>query len=227
VQKIAPPSLKTKRNKDGWTPIELFHESHKELHRESSSELKALANTLIVVATLIITLGISVAITIPLNDIDSTLTPIFRKKTWYTIFFISVGLETSFCAASMLFYASAILPSNVEPQDESIRLQENKVRFGSVTLFISAGFMLFASIASATLIFEFLSSWGPYFTFGVGVLVFILHFTLDHALWTKYISYLVLTLSKVAPVKFERLFGPIIKIYKSHHPLGKKRGLIN
>ncbi|XP_047154682.1 uncharacterized protein LOC124825966 [Vigna umbellata] len=211
VQKIVPPSMKTKKNKDGLTPIELFHQSHKELHKESASELKSLANTLIVVATLIITLGISVAITIPLNDIDSTLTPIFRKKTWYIIFFISVGLETSFCAASMLFYASAILPSNVDPQDESIRLQENKVRFGSVTLFISAGLMLVASIASATLIFEFLSSWSPYFTFGVGVLVFILHFTLDHALWSKYISHLVLTLSKVAPVKFERLFGPISK----------------
>ncbi|BAT87225.1 hypothetical protein VIGAN_05057000 [Vigna angularis var. angularis] len=225
VQKIVPPSMKTKKNKDGLTPIELFHQSHKELHKESASELKSLANTLIVVATLIITLGISVAITIPLNDIDSTLTPIFRKKTWYIIFFISVGLETSFCAASMLFYASAILPSNVEPQDESIRLQENKVRFGSVTLFISAGFMLVASIASATLIFEFLSSWSPYFTFGVGVLVFILHFTLDHALWSKYISHLVLTLSKVTPVKFERLFGPISKVYKSYHPLQKRRSL--
>lgn len=217
--------MKTKKNKDGLTPIELFRESHKELHRESASELKALANTLIVVATLIITLGISVAITIPLNDIDSTLTPIFRKKTWYIIFFISVGLETSFCAASMLFYASAILPSNMDPEDESIRLQENKVRFGSVALFISAGLMLVASIASATLIFEFLSSWSPYFTFGVGVLVFILHFTLDHALWSKYISHLVLALSKVSPVKFERLFGPISKVYKSYHPLRKRRGL--
>ncbi|KAL9321078.1 hypothetical protein ACSQ67_012917 [Phaseolus vulgaris] len=222
VEKIVPPSMKRKRNKDGWTPKDLFYETHKELHRESASELKALANTLIVVATLIITLGISVAITIPLNDIDSTLTPIFRKKTWYTIFFVSVGLETSFCAASMLFYASAILPSNMEPKDESIRLQENKVRFGSVTLLISAGFMLFASIASATLIFEFLSNWGPYFTFGVGCLVFLVHFTLDHTLWSNYMSHLLLTFSKVAPLKLEKLLWPIRKIYESYHSFRKK-----
>ncbi|XP_068496731.1 uncharacterized protein [Phaseolus vulgaris] len=225
VEKIVPPSMKRKRNKDGWTPKDLFYQTHKELHRESASELKALANTLIVVATLIITLGISVAITIPLNDIDSTLTPIFRKKTWYTIFFVSVGLETSFCAASMLFYASAILPSNMEPKDESIRLQENKVRFGSVTLLISAGFMLFASIASATLIFEFLSNWGPYFTFGVGCLVFLVHFTLVHTLWSNYMSHLLLTFSKVAPLKLERLLWPIRKIYESYHSLRKKNGL--
>jgi len=224
VEKIVPPSMKTKRNIDGWTPKDLFYKSHKELHRESASELKALANTLIVVATLIITVGISVAITIPINDIDSTLTPIFRKKTWYTIFFLSVALETCFCASSMLFYASAILPSNMEPKDESIRLQENKVRFGSVALFISAGFMFFASIASAALIFDFLY-WGPYFTFGVGCLVFVVHFTLDHGLWSNYISHLLLTLSKVAGVKLERLLWPIRNIYESYHPLTNKNGL--
>ncbi|KAL9321076.1 hypothetical protein ACSQ67_012915 [Phaseolus vulgaris] len=218
--------MKRKRNKDRCTAKDLFYQSHKEVHKESASELKALANTLIVVATLIITLGISVAITIPLNDIDSTLTPIFRKKTWYTIFFVSVGLETSFCAASMLFYASAILPSNMEPKDESIRLQENKVRFGSVTLLISAGFMLFASIASATLIFEFLSNWGPYFTIGVGCLVFLVHFTLDHTLWSNYMSHLLLTFYKIPRLIDFLAVEDGISILDIYHGMEVRLGLI-
>ncbi|CAJ1961997.1 unnamed protein product [Sphenostylis stenocarpa] len=199
--------MKTMRNKYGFTPKELFHRSHKELHKESVSELKALANTLILVATLIITVGISVAITIPIKDIDSTDTPIFRKKTWYTIFFVSIGVETCFCASSILFYASAIFPSNMVPKDESVRLKENKVRFGSVSLLVSAGFMLFASISGATLIFTFMSNWGPYFTFGLGFMAFMVHFALDHRLWNHFISRIMLTFSNVARAKLPRFMA--------------------
>ncbi|KAK7332082.1 hypothetical protein VNO80_28829 [Phaseolus coccineus] len=188
VQKIVPPAMQAMRNKDGLTPKELFYWSHKELHRESASEVKALANTLIVVATLIITLGITIALTIPIKDVDSTTTPIFGKKTWYTIFFISVGFETCFCASSMLFYASAIFPSDLEIKDELIHLKEKKIIFGSVSLFLSGGSMLSTVISGATLIIGVLANWGPYFLLGLGSLVLVVHFTLDYALWHRVVA---------------------------------------
>ncbi|CAJ1961993.1 unnamed protein product [Sphenostylis stenocarpa] len=211
VEKIVPPAMQTMRNKDGLTPKELFYWSHKELHKESIAETTALANTLIVVATLIITLGISIFVTIPIKDIDSTTTPIFRKKTWYTIFFLSVGFETCFCASSILFYASAIFPPDIEPKDQSVHVQEKKIIFGSLSLFLSGGTMLTTIISGATLIFDFLSNWGPYFTLGLGLLVFVVHFTLDYTLWSSIVTHFVLSFSKVALEKLTRLLWTIPK----------------
>ncbi|QCD76891.1 ankyrin [Vigna unguiculata] len=211
VEKIVPPAMKAMRNKDGVTPKELFYWSHKELHKESVSAVKGLANTLIVVATLVITMGISIAVTIPVKDVDSTTTPIFGKKTWYTIFFLSVGFETCFCASSMLFYASAIFPSDLEPKDEYIHLQEKKIIFGSVSLFVSAGCMFIAVVSCATLIIDFLPKWGPFFTFGLGSLVFVVHFTLDYSLWTRVVRHFVPSFCRVVQHKLPRLLWTIRK----------------
>ncbi|KAK7412482.1 hypothetical protein VNO78_03946 [Psophocarpus tetragonolobus] len=182
---------KTMKNKANETPKELFYSSHKELHKESVSGVKALADTLIVVAALIITLGITAAITVPIKDIDSTLTPIFRKKTWYTFFFLSTALGTFLCAASMIFYASIILPSNWEPKDEYIHTRQTKLVFGNITLVASLGLM-FASMASGSiLIFDFLSSWIFYFIAGLACLTLALHPFIDYNLWTHSVQSVV------------------------------------
>jgi len=217
--------MQAMRNKDGLTPKELFYWQHKELHKESISAVKALANTLLVVATLIITLGITIALTIPVKDVDSTSTPIFRKRTWYTIFLFSVGFETCFCGSSMLFYASAIFPSDLELKEESIHLKETKIIFGSVSLFLSAGSMLTAIISGATLIFDFLSKWGPYCILGLGSLVFVVHFTLDYALWKRVVAHFLLYFCRVVLEKLQRLLWTIRKIYESYHPLSGRRGV--
>ncbi|TKY71877.1 Ankyrin repeat and KH domain-containing protein mask [Spatholobus suberectus] len=203
VEKIVPPAMKTKRNKDGWTPKELYYWSHKELHKESISAVKAMANTLVVVATLIITLGITGAITIPIKDIDSRHTPIFRKKTWYTFFFLSVAFGTCFCAASMFCYASVILPSSLKPKDESVRLRQTKMEIGIVSLVVSAAVMFTAAVSGSILVFDFVSNWGLYFITELGCITLVLHLTLDYFLW-RHIAHSVVSFCEVALVKLAK-----------------------
>ncbi|XP_027932982.1 uncharacterized protein LOC114188611 [Vigna unguiculata] len=111
VEKIVPPAIKRMRNNEGCTPEEVFYLCNEELHKKSVSGVKSSANTLLLVVTLIITLGITATITIPVHDIDSTITPIFSKKTWYALFLVSVSVGTYLCGSSLMFYSSIILPS--------------------------------------------------------------------------------------------------------------------
>lgn len=110
-------------------------------------------------------------------------TPIFPKKTWYTLFFLSIAFGTCFCASSMFFYASAILPSSWEPKDDSVHLRQTKLVFGNITLFGSLAIMFTAIVSGSILIFEFLSNWILYFITGLGGVVLAVHLTLDHKRW--------------------------------------------
>ncbi|KOM53650.1 hypothetical protein LR48_Vigan09g230900 [Vigna angularis] len=184
VEKIVPPAMKTMKNKDGLTPKELFYLTHEILHKESISGLQATANTLLVVATLVIGLGITGGMTIPIGNIDSRNTPFFSRKIWYTFFFLFVALGTCLCASSMFFYASVILPVCwARPEEESVRLRLTKLVFGNVSLFASLGLMFPALICASVLIFEFLSSWILYFICALGLMVFVVHLTLDYNRW--------------------------------------------
>lgn len=118
--------MKRMKNNDGLTPKEVYYRSHKDLHTEAASIVKNLANTLLVVAILIVTLGITGAITVPIKDLDSTSSPFFPKKTWYTFFFLSIAFGTWLCASSMFCYASVILPQSLQPKDESARVRQKK-----------------------------------------------------------------------------------------------------
>jgi len=184
VEKIVPPAMKTMRNKVGLTPKELFYETHESLHKESISGLQATANTLLVVATLIISLGITGGMTIPIENIHSRNTPFFSRKTWYTFLFVSIAFGTCLCVSSMFFYASVILPVCwAKAEEESVRLRQTKLIFGNVSLFASLGLMFPALISASVLIFEFLSSWILYFICGLGFMVFVVHLTLDYYRW--------------------------------------------
>ncbi|XP_068498016.1 uncharacterized protein [Phaseolus vulgaris] len=180
VEKIVPRAMKTMKNNEGLTPKELFYKRHEKLHKESISELQATANTLLVVATLVITLGITGGMTVPVEDIDGTRTPFFSRKIWYTFFFLSLANGTCFCVSSMMFYGSVILPSSWEkPKEESVRLRQTKLVFGNVALFSSLGLMFVALVSGCVLVFEFLSSWILYVICALGLLVLVVHVTPD------------------------------------------------
>ncbi|KHN47395.1 hypothetical protein glysoja_020263 [Glycine soja] len=173
VEKIVPPAMKTMKNERGFTPKEVFYQLHNELHKESVSAVKDAANTLIVVATLVITLGITGALSIPIKDVDSTLTPIFRKKTWYTLYFLAIEVGNYLCAASMMFYGSVIIPSSWEPKYEGVLLRQRKLMFGNMALSASLGLMFTAIVSGAILIYDFLSDWLFYFIAGLGCITLI------------------------------------------------------
>ncbi|XP_068496728.1 ankyrin repeat-containing protein At5g02620-like isoform X3 [Phaseolus vulgaris] len=214
VENIVPSAMKTMRNKEGLTPKELFYKRHEELHKESISGLQAKANTLLVVATLVITLGITAGMTVPVQNIDGTRTPFFSRKIWYTFFFLSLAFGTCCCVSSMFFYASVILPQSwTTPKEESVRLQQTKLVFGNVSLFGSLALMFTALVSGCVLIFEFLSSWILYFIFALGLVVLVVHLTLDYNRWIG-ILHSVLDYLEDAPPKWAPILWPIHEIIR-------------
>ncbi|ESW19993.1 hypothetical protein PHAVU_006G172000 [Phaseolus vulgaris] len=222
VEKIVPPAMKTMRNKKGLTPKELFYKRHQVLHKESISGLQTVANTLLVVATIVITLGITAAITVPIEDIDGTRTPFFPRKIWYTFYFLSLAFGTCCCALSMFFYASVILPQYwATPKEASIRLQQTKLILGNISLFVSLGLMFTAIISGCVLIFEFLSSWIIYFIYALGLVALVVHLKLEFNRWIV-VLHSVLAYLEEAPPKWKTIFWPICKIIHVFLTLAKK-----
>ncbi|KAL9321075.1 hypothetical protein ACSQ67_012914 [Phaseolus vulgaris] len=166
VEKIVPPAMKAMRNKEGLTPKELFYRRHEELHKESISGLQDVANTLLVVATIVITLGI---------------TAVILPACW------------------------------AKPKDESVRLRQTKLVFGNVSLFASLALMFSALVCGCILIFEFLSSWILYFMCALGLVVLVVHLTLDYNRWIG-IACSVLAYLEDAPTKQAAILWPIYKI---------------
>ena len=214
VDKIVPPAMKTMRNKEGLTPKQLFYQGHEVLHKESISKLQATANTLLVVTTLVITLGISGGMTVPVEDIDSTRTPFFAKKIWYTLFFLSLAFGTCCCVSSMLFYSSVILPQSwAIPKEESVQLQQTKLVCGNVSLFGSIALMFTALVSGCVLTFEFLSSWILYFIYALGLVALVVHLTLDYNRWIDNLQ-LMLAYLEDDPPKWTIILWPICKIIR-------------
>ena len=225
VEKIVPPASKRMRNKDGLTPKELFYQTHKELHKESLSELQGKANTLLVVATLVISLGITGGMTVPIENIDGTKTPFFGRKIWYTFFFLSIAFGSCLCVSSMFFYASVILPASwAKPKEECVRMQQTKLVFGNVTLFGSLAIMFTAVISGSVLVFEFLSSWILYFICGLGLTILLVHLTLDYNRWIG-IAFSVLSYLEDAPTDRATILRPISKMCHLFLTFAKKKGL--
>ncbi|KAK7332084.1 hypothetical protein VNO80_28831 [Phaseolus coccineus] len=225
VEKIVLPAMKTMKNNEGLTPKELFYKRHEELHKESISGLQDVANTLLVVATIVITLGITAGMTVPVEDIDSTRTPFFAKKIWYTFFFLSLAFGTCCCVSSMFFYASVILPECwAKPKDESVRLRQTKLVFGNVSLFSSLALMFTALVCGCILIFEFLSSWILYFICALGLVVLVVHLTLDYNRWIGIVCS-VLNYLEDAPTKRTTILWPICKIIHMSSSLSQRKKL--
>ncbi|KAL2341010.1 hypothetical protein Fmac_008950 [Flemingia macrophylla] len=182
VEKIVPPAIKRMRNKDGWTPKELFYRSHKELHKESESEVKNTANTLLVVTTLIVSLGITALMTIRVDDIESTDTPFFGKKTWYALFCLSITSGAFLCAASMSFFSLIVLPSSWDPKEEPVLSRQTMLMFGNGTLSGAVTLMLLACACGSILLFDIISDYIHFFIAGLVLSLLLFLFALGYKL---------------------------------------------
>ncbi|XP_027367768.1 uncharacterized protein LOC113873709 [Abrus precatorius] len=159
VEKTAPPALKTKVNRDGWRPREVFYREHKELSEKAVCELNGIANNFLVVGTLVVTLGISAALTIRTNNISGE-TPVFDQNRWYIIFIVSVAFGISFCAVSMLLFTSVILPSKWMPDQCFVSFRLTRIVGGCLLLYASVGILGTISVMSGTvLVYNFFPKW--------------------------------------------------------------------
>jgi hypothetical protein len=113
--------------------------------------MKDKANYCMIVATLIATVMFAAAITVPGGNDQNIGTPIFLRRNWFMVFFISDAIALCFSSTSIVFFLS-ILTSHYRENDflKSLPL---KLILGLATLFISMTGMMVAFIATFFLVY--------------------------------------------------------------------------
>ncbi|XP_061372582.1 uncharacterized protein LOC133315054 [Gastrolobium bilobum] len=184
VEKRVPPELRTMRNNKGKTPKDMFHANHTKLSDEVKDAAKGIANSGMLVATLISTVVFAAALTVP-GD---------KTNAWFVVFILtnSVALFTS--SASLIAFLSIFTSSRFTESEFIISLHPSLI-IGLVLLFISIASMVTSFAAACFLIFEHTSKWVAYVVPSFGLLpifmFLVLQFSLfdglmDYFFWSRY-----------------------------------------
>jgi len=148
-----------KKNSEGQTPKEKFIDKHKNLQKAGEKWMKDTANYCMLVATLIATVIFAAAFTVPGGSNQTTGTPIFLRRTWFMIFFISDAIALCSSSTSIVIFLS-ILTSRYTEED-FFKSLPSKLVFGLATLFISMALMMVAFSATCFLVYTSASAWVP------------------------------------------------------------------
>ncbi|XP_059294651.1 uncharacterized protein LOC132047651 [Lycium ferocissimum] len=159
VEKIVPPSLLRKKNKEGKTPRQLFTEEHKQLLKEGERWMKDTANSCMIVAALIATIVFAAAFTIPGGNNSDIGTPILLKLNAFAAFVTSDALALFSSIVSIIMFLS-ILTSRYAEDDFLVSLPA-KLLFGLTALFVSIVSMLVAFVATFFLVYNNHVAWEP------------------------------------------------------------------
>ncbi|MED6162559.1 hypothetical protein PIB30_071635 [Stylosanthes scabra] len=159
VEEIVPSAFERMKNKNGKTPKELFYKEHKQLCGKAINDLNQVANIFLVVGTLIVTIGITAALTIRTNNVEGR-TPMFDENTWYIIFRLSDGIGVSFTMISMLQYISIMLFHSRKQRLDYVCSLQQRLITGNVFLVIALGMLCtLASMSADILVFAFFPKW--------------------------------------------------------------------
>ncbi|PIN13793.1 hypothetical protein CDL12_13582 [Handroanthus impetiginosus] len=142
VERIVPPDYLEMKNSDGYTPRELFSKNHQELLEEGKTWMKDTANSLMLVATLIITVAFAAAFTAPGGYNDETGIPLLVKRSLFPYFQFGDGGAFYFSILSTLMFLS-ILTSRFQ-EDDFLQSLPAKLHVGLATLYLALYFTIVA-----------------------------------------------------------------------------------
>lgn len=157
VEHIVPKSFHEMKNIDGKTPKELFSEEHRALMKEGEEWMRGTANSCIIAATLIATMVFAAAFTVPGGNNSDKGTPVFIKRSSFTVFTISDAVAMFSSIVSITMFLS-ILISRYAEEDFRVSLP-SKLLFGLASLFVSIVGMLVAFAVAFFLIYDI--AWQP------------------------------------------------------------------
>ncbi|KAH6801455.1 hypothetical protein C2S52_001919 [Perilla frutescens var. hirtella] len=113
VKMIVPPSCLNMKNKDGHTPKELFSKEHKILLEKSTTWMTNIADSCMLIATLILTVVFGSAFAVPGGYDQNKGVPMLLKNKWFTCFVVFEALTLLLSAWSILsFLQMTMLPFN-------------------------------------------------------------------------------------------------------------------
>ncbi|XP_019160415.1 PREDICTED: uncharacterized protein LOC109156989 [Ipomoea nil] len=201
VGNVVPPSQHKIRNKENKTPKQIFAEEHRELLKEGEKWMTDTATSCMLVATLIATMVFAAAFTVPGGSNGDTGTPVFIKRSSFTVFMISDAVAMICSIISIIMFLS-ILISRFR-QDDFLASLPLKLLVGLTTLFVSIVGMLVAFAVAFSLIFD--KAWQPKLIVAFIVAPFALFLLLNFNLWFDTILALLLVV-KIKVGSFKKLY---------------------
>ncbi|XP_026459562.1 ankyrin repeat-containing protein NPR4-like [Papaver somniferum] len=146
--------IKNEKNK---TPRELFSVQHDGLAKEAEKWMKETAQACMIVTTLIATVMLAAAFTLPGGSDQNTGRPLRATTTPFKIFIISDAVSLfSSCTSVLMFFA--ILTSRYAEMDFLTSLPK-KMILGLSTLFISIATMMATFAATLVIVLPGEASW--------------------------------------------------------------------
>ncbi|GKV49465.1 hypothetical protein SLEP1_g56215 [Rubroshorea leprosula] len=117
VERIVPEWCKESKNSNGEpeTPYEVFSNSHRNLVEEGGKWMRDMANSFIIIGTLVVTITFAAAFTIPGGNAQDG-SPNFLRKRLFMIFIISDAISFFTASTSVLMFLG-ILARRFAPED--------------------------------------------------------------------------------------------------------------
>ena len=180
MEKKVPGELRRMRNNNGKTPIEVFCDEHKQLSEEIKGAAKGIAESGMLVATLVATVAFAAALTVP-GD---------KNNAWFVVFILTNAVALFASSASILYFLSNFTTSRFSQSEFVISLHPS-LTFGPVLLMISVAAMVAAFTAASFLIFDHNTKWVSYVVSLMGIfplLLFVLFqvSNCDKYIWSRY-----------------------------------------
>ena len=120
MENKVPTAFKTKKNRYGKTPDDIFNIEHEKLHAQAGAAAKDTANNGMLVATIIATIVFAAALTVPGYDVSPDAhSSILQKKGWYIIFILSNSMTLFSSSSSIIFFLSVLTLSFRDDKFES------------------------------------------------------------------------------------------------------------
>uniref|UniRef100_A0A7N0TYS2 PGG domain-containing protein n=1 Tax=Kalanchoe fedtschenkoi TaxID=63787 RepID=A0A7N0TYS2_KALFE len=157
IENLVQPSYKSKRNKYGQTPQEIFSESHHHLMMEGEKWMKDTANSCTVAAALIATIVFAAAITVPGGNNGESGRPMLASEKAFIIFGVADALSLFSSSISILMFLSILTSRYAE--GDFLRALPKRLIIGLLTLFLSIATMMVAFSSTLYLTFGNQKRW--------------------------------------------------------------------
>ncbi|KAA8516904.1 hypothetical protein F0562_017278 [Nyssa sinensis] len=172
VKSKIPPYLTVYLNEQGKTADKVFSDEHTKLMENASEEVKKIADSCSIVATLVATVAFATSVTIP-GGPDPDGTPVLERHPGFIVFAISSLLALSFSMTSLLTFLS-ILNTRPSERDFGNKLPR-KILLGMISLLVSLAMIVISYCSSHFFLLKDvlkIDARPVYATLGVAITVF-------------------------------------------------------
>ncbi|KAK7372704.1 hypothetical protein VNO80_06091 [Phaseolus coccineus] len=176
VERTVPRELRSVRNNNGKRPIDVFYDEHKQLSNDIKEAAKGIADSGMVVATLVAAVAFAAALTVP-GD---------KNNVWFVVFFFTNAVALFTSSASILSFLTNFTSSRFSQSDFVISLHPS-LTLGPALLIISVAAMVVAFTAASFLIFDHTTKRVSYVVATMGVFPLLLFLLFQFSIFDTYI----------------------------------------